>query len=182
MEPAPSTIHRIWQAFGQPPHRSETFRLSADPLFVDKVRDITGLCLDPPERALVLCVDEKSQIQARDRTQPLLPMRPGQVARRTHDPMRHGTTTLFAALDIATGKVIGQCFPRHRSLEARVPDDLDGHLVMDNHATHKTPAIQRWHGHFTPTGASWLNQVERFFAALTDKAAPARGPSRDPGT
>ncbi len=105
MEPAPSTIHRIWQAFGLQPHRSETFRLSADPLFVDKVRDITGLCLDPPERALVLRVDEKSQVQARDRTQPLLPMRPGQVARRTHDPMRHGTTTLFAALDIATAAV-----------------------------------------------------------------------------
>ncbi len=188
MEPAPSTIHRIWQAFGLQPHRSETFRLSADPLFVDKVRDITGLCLDPPERTLVLRVDEKSQIQARDRTQPLLPMRPGQVARRTHDPMRHGTTTLFAALDIATGKVISQCFPRHRSreflrsIEARVPDDLDGHLVTDNHATRKTPAIRRRHLHFTPTGASWLDQVERFFAALTDKAAPARGPSRDPGT
>ena len=182
---APSTIHRIWQAFGLQPHRSETFKLSADPLFVDKVRDIIGLYLDPPERALVLCVDEKSQIQALDRTQPLLPMRPGQVERRTHDYMRHGTTTLFAALDIATGKVIGQCFPRHRSreflsflrsLEARVPDDLDVHLVMDNYATHKTPAIQRWlaghprwHVHFTPTGASWLNQVERFFAALTEK-------------
>ena len=167
---APSTIHRIWQAFGLQPHRSETFKLSADPLFVEKVRDIVGLYLSPPERALVLCVDEKSQIQALDRSRPLLPMRPGQVERRTHDYMRHGTTTLFAALDIATGKVIGQCFPRHRArefltflrtLETQVPDDLDVHLVMDNYATHKTPAVQRWlarhprwHVHFTPTGAS----------------------------
>ena len=182
---APSTIHRIWRAFGLQPHRSETFKLSADPLLVDKVRDIVGLYLDPPERALVLCVDEKSQIQALDRSRPLLPMRPGQVERRTHDYIRHGTTTLFAALDIATGKVIGQCFPRHRSreflkflrtLETRVPGDLDVHLVMDNYATHKTPAVQRWlarhprwHVHFTPTGASWLNQVERFFALLTEK-------------
>ena len=182
---APSTIHRIWQAFGLQPHRSETFKLSSDPLFVEKVRDIVGLYLDPPERALVLCVDEKSQIQALDRSRPLLPMRPGQVERRTHDYMRHGTTTLFAALDIATGEVIGQCFARHRSreflkflrtLEARVPADLDVHLVMDNYATHKTPAVQRWlarhprwHVHFTPTGASWLNQVERFFALLTEK-------------
>ena len=182
---APSTIHRIWRAFGLQPHRSETFKLSADPLFVDKVRDIVGLYLDPPERALVLCVDEKSQIQALDRSRPLLPMRPGQVERRTHDYIRHGTTTLFAALDIATGKVIGQCFPRHRSreflkflrtLETRVPGNLDVHLVMDNYATHKTPAVQRWlarhprwHVHFTPTGASWLNQVERFFALLTEK-------------
>ena len=146
---------------------SETFKLSLDPLFVEKVRDIVGLYLDPPERALVLCVDEKSQIQALDRSRPLLPMRPGQVERRTHDYMRHGTTTLFAALDIATGEIIGQCFPRHRSreflkflrtLEAQVPDDLDVHLVMDNYATHKTPAVQRWlaghprwHVHFTPT-------------------------------
>ena len=182
---APSTIHRIWRAFGLQPHRSETFKLSADPLFVDKVRDIVELYLDPPERALVLCVDEKSQIQALDRSRPLLPMRPGQVERRTHDYTRHGTTTLFAALDIATGKVIGQCFPRHRSreflkflrtLETRVPDDLDVHLVMDNYATHKTPAVQRWlarhprwHVHFTSTSASWLNQVERFFALLTEK-------------
>ena len=164
---APSTIHRIWQAFGLQPHRSETFKLSSDPLFVEKVRDIVGLYLSPPERALVLCVDEKSQIQALDRSRPLLPMRPGQVERRTHDYMRHGTTTLFAALDIATGKVIGQCFPRHRArefltflrtLETQVPDDLDVHLVMDNYAIHKTPAVQRWlarhprwHAHFTPT-------------------------------
>ena len=190
---APSTIHRIWQAFGLQPHRSETFKLSSDPLFVEKVRDIVGLYLSPPERALVLCVDEKSQIQALDRSRPLLPMRPGQVERRTHDYMRHGTTTLFAALDIATGKVIGQCFPRHRArefltflrtLETQVPDDLDVHLVMDNYATHKTPAVQRWlarhprwHVHFTPTGASWLNQVERFFALLTEKTTAARCPS-----
>ena len=182
---APSTIHRIWRAFGLQPHRSETFKLSSDPLFVEKTRDIVGLYLDPPERALVLCVDEKSQIQALDRSRPLLPMRPGQVERRTHDYVRHGTTTLFAALDIATGRVIAQCLPRHRSreflmflrtLEAQVPGGLDIHLVMDNYATHKTPAVRRWlarhprwHVHFTPTGASWLNQVERFFALLTEK-------------
>jgi transposase len=180
-----TTIWRIWGAFGLQPHRSERFKLSSDPHFVDKVRDIVGLYLSPPDRALVLCVDEKSQIQALDRTQPLLPMRPGQVERRTHDYIRHGTTTLFAALDIATGKVIGQCFPRHRArefltflrtLETQVPDDLDVHLVMDNYATHKTPAVQRWlaghprwHVHFTPTGASWLNQVERWFSALTER-------------
>lgn len=182
---APSTIHRIWRAFGLQPHRTETFKLSSDPLFVDKVRDIVGLYLAPPERALVLCVDEKSQVQALDRTQPLLPMRPGQPERRSHDYTRHGTTTLFAALDVATGEVIGRCFQRHRAteflkflrtVEARVPADLDVHLVMDNYATHKTPAIRkwfarhpRWHVHFTPTGASWLNQVERFFALLTEK-------------
>ena len=182
---APSTIHRIWQAFGLQPHRSETFKLSSDPFFVEKVRDIVGLYLAPPERALVLCMDEKSQVQALDRTQPLLPMRPGQAERRSHDYTRHGTTTLFAALDIATGEVIGRCFARHRAkeflkflrtIEANVPADLDVHLVMDNYATHKTPAIRawfarhpRWHIHFTPTGASWLNQVERFFALLTEK-------------
>lgn len=182
---APATIHRIWQAFGLQPHRSETFKLSADPFFVEKVRDIVGLYMAPPERALVLCVDEKSQVQALDRSQPLLPMRPGQAERRTPDYTRHGTTTLFAALDVATGKVIGQCFARHRAseflkflrtVEANVPADLSVHLVMDNYATHKTPAIRgwlarhpRWHVHFTPTGASWLNQVERFFALLTEK-------------
>ena len=182
---APSTIHRIWRAFGLQPHRSETFKLSSDPFFVEKGRDIVGLYLAPPERALVLCVDEKSQVQALDRTQPLLPMRPGQPERRSHDYKRHGTTTLFAALDIATGKVIGQCFPRHRAkeflkflrtVEVNTPTDLDIHLVMDNYATHKTPAIRnwfarhpRWHIHFTPTSASWLNQVERFFALLTEK-------------
>jgi transposase len=182
---APSTIHRIWQAFGLQPHRSETFKLSTDPFFVDKVRDIVGLYLAPPERALVLCVDEKSQIQALDRTQPLLPLRPGQCERRSHDYVRHGTTTLFAALDVASGKVIGRCYQRHRAREflsflravdAELPRDLDVHLVMDNYATHKTPAIHawlarrpHWHVHLTPTSASWLNQVERFFAELTTK-------------
>jgi len=182
---APSTIHRIWRAFSLQPHRTETFKLSTDPLFVDKIRDIVGLYLCPPEHALVLCVDEKSQIQALDRTQPLLPMRPGQVERRTHDYTRHGTVSLFAALDTATGKVIGQCFPRHRGaeflkflreIERHVPADLDIHLVMDNYATHKTPAIRkwlgqrpRWHVHFTPTSSSWVNQVERFFADLTER-------------
>src|SRR5271155_4802238 len=180
-----ASIHRIWQAFSLAPHRSETFKLSKDPLFIDKVRDIVGLYLAPPERALVLCVDEKSQIQALDRTAPLLPMRPGQIERRTHDYARHGTTSLFAALDTRTGKVISQLQRRHRSLEFRkfldtieatVPAELDVHLVMDNYATHKTASIQRWmvrhprfHVHFTPTSASWLNQVERFFAALTEK-------------
>jgi transposase len=182
---APSTIHRIWKAFGLQPHRSETFKLSADPLFVEKVRDIVGLYLDPPERAVVLCVDEKSQIQALDRTQPLLPMRPGQAERRTHDYKRHGTLSLFAALDVKVGKVIGQCFPRHRAREFRkfldtvednVPADLDVHVIMDNAGTHKTNLIRnwfakrpRWHVHFTPTSASWISQVERFFALLTDK-------------
>ena len=182
---APSTIHRIWRAFGLQPHRSETFKLSRDPFFVEKVRDIVGLYLAPPEHALVLCVDEKSQIQALDRSQPMLPMRPGQVERRSHDYKRHGTTSLFAALDVATGKIIGQCFLRHRArefrkfldrIEANVPNDLDIHIVMDNYATHKTKAIRdwfakrpRWHVHFTPTSASWINQVERFFALLTEK-------------
>jgi len=183
---APSTIHRIWQAFGLQPHRQETFKLSSDPMFVEKVRDIVGLYLDPPDRALVLCLDEKSQIQALDRTQPLLPLRPGQAERRTHDSKRHGTTSLFAAVDIAAGTVIGKCFKRHRAsefrrfldhVEANVPADLEVHIVMDNAATHKTKLIRdwfakrpRWHVHFTPTSASWLNQVERFFALLTDNA------------
>ena len=180
-----STVVRIWRAFGLQPHRSETFKLSKDPLFIEKVRDIVGLYLDPPDRALVLCVDEKSQIQALDRTQPLLPMRPGQAERRTHDYMRHGTTSLFAALNVATGEVIGRCQARHRSrefrrflndIEARVPRGLDVHLILDNYGTHKTPAVVRWlakrprfHVHFTPTGASWINQVERWFALLTQK-------------
>ena len=180
-----STVQRIWRAFGLQPHRLETFKLSTDPDFVAKVRDVVGLYVAPPERAVVLCVDEKSQIQALDRSQPLLPMRPGQAARRSHDYKRHGTTSLFAALDIATGQVIGKCFPRHRAtefrrfldeIEANVPKDLDVHLVMDNYATHKTPLIRswlakrpRWHVHLTPTSSSWLNQVERFFALLTDK-------------
>ncbi len=182
---APSTIHRIWKAFGLQPHRAESFKLSTDPLFVDKVRDIVGLYMAPPDRALVLCVDEKSQIQALDRTQPLLPMRPGQPERRSHDYTRHGTLSLFAALDVATGKVIGRCYQRHRSREflkflravdAEIPRDLDVHLVMDNYATHKTQAIRawlakrpHWHVHLTPTSASWINQVERFFAELTNK-------------
>lgn len=182
---APSTIHRIWKAFALQPHRSESFKLSTDPLFVEKVRDIVGLYMAPPAHALVLCVDEKSQIQALDRSQPLLPMRPGQPERRAHDYKRHGTTSLFAALDIATGKVIGKCYPRHRAreflsflgeIDAAVPADLDIHLVMDNYATHKTPAIRawlakrpHWHIHLTPTGASWINQVERFFADLTNR-------------
>ncbi len=180
-----TTVHRIWRAFSLRPHQSETFKLSTDPLFVEKVRDIVGLYLAPPDRAIVLCIDEKSQIQALDRTQPLLPLRPGQAERRTHDYKRHGTTSLFAALDIATGRVISKCYPRHRAaefrrfldeIEAAVPADLDVHLVMDNYATHKTPLVRdwlvkrpRWHIHLTPTSSSWLNQVERFFALLTDK-------------
>ncbi|MGA8364193.1 MAG: IS630 family transposase [Solirubrobacteraceae bacterium] len=180
-----SSVQRIWRAFGLQPHRMETFKLSSDPNFVSKVRDVVGLYVSPPERAIVLCVDEKSQIQALDRTQPLLPMRPGQPARRSHDYKRHGTTSLFAALDIATGHVIGKCYSRHRAsefrkfldeIEAAVPGNLDVHLVMDNYATHKTPLVRnwlakrpRWHVHLTPTSASWLNQVERFFAVITDK-------------
>jgi transposase len=180
-----STVARIWKAFALQPHRSETFKLSPDPQFVEKVRDIVGLYMNPPERAVVLCVDEKSQIQALDRTQPLLPMSPGQAERRTHDYVRHGTTSLFAALDVATGKVIEQLRRRHRSVEFRkfldaidatVPAELDVHVVMDNYGTHKTPTIKRWlarrprfHVHFTPTYASWLNLVERLFAEVTDK-------------
>lgn len=180
-----STINRIWRAFGLQPHRTETFKLSSDPLFIEKVRDVVGLYLNPPDRAMVLCVDEKAQIQALDRTRPLLPMRPGQVERRTHDYVRHGTTSLFAALETQTGRVIGQCHRRHRSVEFRkfldtvdsaVPTDLDVHLIMDNYGTHKTALIQRWLAkrprfqvHFTPTSASWLNMVERWFARLTEK-------------
>ena len=180
-----STVGRIWHAFALQPHRSETFKLSKDPLFIDKVRDIVGLYMDPPDRALVLCVDEKSQIQALNRTPPLLPMRPGQVERRTHDYARHGTTSLFAALDVKTGTVIGEFHRRHRSVEFRkfldtidqaVPSDLDVHLILDNYGTHKTAPVRRWlakrprfHVHFTPTSASWINLVERWFAALTEK-------------
>ena len=192
-----TTVHRIWGAFGLQPHRVETFKLSGDPHFVDKVRDIIGLYLDPPERALVLCVDEsehgaplvranmRTQIQALDRTQPMLPMRPGQAERRTHDYKRCGTTTLFAALDVAAGSVIGTCMKRHRAREFRsfldevernLPTDLDIHVVMDNASSHKTKLIRdwfakrpRWHCHFTPTSASWINQVERFFALLTEQ-------------
>jgi len=180
-----TAVSRIWRAFGLQPHRQETFKLSSDPLFVEKVRDIVGLYLDPPLKAMVLCVDEKSQIQALDRTQPILPLAPGIPERRTHDYARHGTTTLFAALDIATGEVIGELHRRHRSaeflqflrtIEATVPEDLDVHLVMDNYGTHKTPSIKSWFArhprfqvHFTPTSASWLNQVERWFATLTER-------------
>jgi transposase len=188
-----STVHRIWRAFSLQPHRTETFKLSTDPQFVEKVRDIVGLYMSPPQNALVVCVDEKSQIQALDRTQPVLPMRLGQVERRTHDYDRHGTTTLFAGFiaavnattDVKAGSVIGKCMPRHRAQEFRafldevernVPDDLDIHIVMDNASSHKTEMIQcwfakrpRWHTHFTPTSSSWINQVERFFALLADK-------------
>lgn len=180
-----STVGRIWRAFGLKPHRSDTFKLSTDPLFIEKIRDIVGLYLDPPDRALVLSVDEKTQVQALDRTQPLLPMRPGQIERRTHDYVRHGTTSLFAALDVKTGRVIGACHRRHRAkefvrfldaVEDAVPKDLDVHLILDNASTHKTPAVHRWllrhpryHLHFTPTSSSWINQVERFFAAITQK-------------
>ena len=180
-----ASISRIWRAFGLQPHRTATFKLSNDPLLIDKVRDIVGLYMHPPDHAVVLCVDEKSQIQALDRTQPLLPMRPGQTERRTHDYRRHGTTTLFAALDRATSEVVSQFHRRHRSTEfrqfldaidARVPRDLDVHLVMDNYSTHKTPLIKNWlrkrprfHVHFTPTYGSWLNLVERWFAELTTK-------------
>jgi transposase len=180
-----SAVHRIWRAFGLQPHRAETFKLSRDPQFVAKVRDVVGLYLNPPERAVVLCVDEKSQIQALDRTQPILPMRPGVPERATHDYKRHGTSSLYAALDISTGRVIGSLHARHRAVEfkqflqridAEVPTDLDVHVILDNSSTHKTPAIQKWltaHPrfvlHFTPTSSSWLNLVERWFAELTNK-------------
>ncbi|MGC4851804.1 IS630 family transposase [Micromonospora sp. DT4] len=180
-----STVGRIWKAFGLQPHRVETFKLSNDPQFIDKVRDVVGLYLDPPERALVLCVDEKSQIQALDRSAPVLPMMPGLPERRTHDYVRHGITTLFAALDVATGQVITAVHRRHRAVEFKkflakldteVPADLDVHLICDNYSTHKHPTVKRWlaahprfHMHFTPTYSSWLNQVERWFGLLTDK-------------
>ncbi len=180
-----SSVSRIWRAFGLQPHRSEAFKLSTDPYFVDKVHDVVGLYLDPPERALVFCVDEKSQIQALDRSQPVLPMMPGVPERATHDYVRAGTTTLFAALEVATGKVIGSLHRRHRAeefkkfltkLDKEVPVGLDVHLICDNYATHKTPVIKKWllshprfHLHFTPTGSSWLNLVERWFAELTNK-------------
>jgi transposase len=179
------TISRIWQAFGLQPHRTDTFKLSPDPQLIEKVRDIVGLYMNPPEHALVLCVDEKSQIQALDRTQPLLPLQPGQVERGTHDYKRNGTTSLFAALELKTNQVIGQLHRRHRSLEfrkfldtieSRVPTGLDVHLIVDNYATHKTAIIRKWfakrprfHVHFTPTYGSWINLVERWFAELTNK-------------
>ena len=180
-----SAISRIWRAFGLKPHRASTYTLSRDPLFVEKVRDVVGLYLHPPDRALVLSVDEKSQIQALNRTQPILPLRPGTTERRTADYERHGTTSLFAALDVKTGKVIGRCYPRHRAtefrqfldlIEATVPADQQVHLILDNYATHKSPTIHRWllkhsrfHLHFIPTHSSWLNLVERWFGLLTER-------------
>lgn len=180
-----TTVSRAWRAFGLQPHRVETFKLSTDPLFIEKVRDIVGLYLNPPTKAMVLCVDEKSQIQALDRTQPLLPLAPGMAERRTHDYKRHGTTSLFAALDLASGRVIGELHRRHRSkeflsflrtIEANVPSTLDVHLILDNYGTHKTPTVKAWfarhprfHVHFTPTSASWLNLVERFFALISNR-------------
>lgn len=181
-----STVHRIWQAFGLQPHRQKHFKLSTDPFFVEKVRDIVGLYLNPPENAVVLCVDEKSQIQALERSQPMLPMGLGYVEGVTHDYQRHGTTTLFAALDTAQGKVITQCRKRHRhqeylgflrEIEKNVPKTLDVHIIVDNYATHKHPRVKRWfaarprfHVHYTPTYASWLNQVEIWFNRITQQA------------
>lgn len=180
-----SMVSRVWRAFGLAPHKQDSWKLSKDPLFVAKVRDVVGLYLNPPERALVLCVDEKTQIQALNRTQPVFPMLPGSPARASHDYVRHGTSSLYAALDLTTGKVIGALHSRHRATEflaflkkidAEVPADLDVHLVLDNASTHKTPAVKRWltnHSrfvlHFTPTSSSWLNLVERWFAELTTK-------------
>ena len=180
-----STVGRIWKAFRLQPHLVDTFKISHDPMFVEKVRDVVGLYLDPPEHALVLCVDEKSQIQALDRSAPVLPMMPGMPERRTHDYVRHGITTLFAALDVATGEIIGSIHRRHRAVEFKkfltkldeqVPAGLDVHLICDNLSTHKAPPVTKWlaahprfHMHFTPTYSSWLNQVERWFALLTDK-------------
>ncbi len=180
-----SAVHRIWKAFGLQPHRQDTWKLSKDPQFIDKIKDVVGLYLDPPERAVVLCVDEKSQIQALDRTAPILPMLPGTPQRATHDYKRAGTSSLYAALDITSGQVIGSLHARHRAIEFKkflatidreVPDDLDVHLVLDNASTHKTPAIRKWLAahprfvvHFTPTSSSWLNLVERWFSELTTK-------------
>src|SRR5579863_5871675 len=180
-------VQRVWQRHDIQPHRVEKFKISNDPKFEQKVRDVVGLYLNPPDRALVLCVDEKSQIQALDRTAPLLPLRPGLPERQTHDYKRHGTTTLFAAFNILNGKVIGTCLPRHRGkefikflnqLEKEVPEDLDIHLILDNCSTHKSAAVQRWlkprkrgrfHFHFTPTSSSWMNLVERWFGLITDR-------------
>jgi transposase len=180
-----STIGRIWRDFGLKPHQADTFKLSTDPLFVEKVVDVVGLYHNPPERAVVLCVDEKSQIQALDRSQPVLPMMPGMPERRTHDYVRNGITSLFAAFNIADGTVIGELHRQHRAAEFKkflatidrlVPAELDVHLVCDNYGTHKTPAVRAWlarhprfHMHFTPTGSSWINQVERWFGYLTDQ-------------
>jgi putative transposase len=181
-----STVHRLFQAFAVQPHRSRTFKLSTDPFFVEKVRDIAGLYLNPPDHALVLCVDEKSQIQALNRTQPVLPMGLGYVEGVTHDYVRHGTTTLFAALDVATGAVFTECKPRHRHqeflaflrrLDECIPAELNVHLIVDNYATHKHPRVRTWLAqrpryqiHYTPTYSSWLNQVERWFALITQRA------------
>jgi putative transposase len=181
-----STVHRWLKTFSLQPHRQKTFKISTDPFFVEKVRDIVGLYLNPPDKAVVLCVDEKTQVQALDRTQPLLPMGLGYVEGVTHDYIRHGTTTLFAALDVATGQVITQCKPRHRhqeylsflrQIEKSVPTDLDLHLIVDNYATHKHPKVRAWlaqrprfHVHYTPTYTSWLNQVERWFGIITQRA------------
>ena len=182
---SPSSVGRIWHAFGLKPWLTDTFKLSEDPQFVDKVRDVVGLYMNPPEHAVVMCVDEKTSIQALDRTQPILPMRPGQIERRTHDYRRNGVTDLFAALNLATGQVVHQTRPQHRAIEFRkfldaidasVPAGLDVHVVLDNSSTHKTPAIHTWllrHPrftfHFTPTSSSWLNLVERWFAELTNR-------------
>ena len=181
-----STVHRLFQAFAVQPHRTRTFKLSTDPFFVEKVRDIVGLYLNPPDHALVLCVDEKSQIQALNRTQPVLPMGLGYVEGITHDYVRHGTTTLFAALDVATGTVFTECKPRHRHqeflaflrrLDDCIPKGLDVHLIVDNYATHKHPNVRTWLArrpryqiHYTPTYSSWLNQVERWFGLITQRA------------
>lgn len=180
-----TAVSRIWRAFGLQPHRVENFKLSKDPQFLEKVRDIVGLYLNPPERAMVLCVDEKSQVQALNRTQPILPLGPGVPARQTHDYERHGVTSLFAALDVASGVTISNCYRRHRHqeflnflklIDKNVPADLDIHLVMDNYGTHKVAKVRNWltrhpryHVHFTPTGASWMNLVERLFAEVTER-------------
>jgi transposase len=180
-----ATVRRIWRAHGLQPHRTETFKLSRDPDFVHKLRDVVGLYLNPPDKALVLCVDEKGQIQALDRTQPVLPLRPGIPARQTHDYIRHGTTTLFAALNVLEGTVIGSCLPRQRHIEflaflerieRATPRRRDIHMILDNYGTHTHPKVQAWfalhpryHLHFTPTGTSWLNMVERWFAEITRK-------------
>ncbi len=180
---SPATVQRVWRAFGLRPHRTESFKLSSDPEFAEKVRDIVGLYLAPPDRALVLCVDEKTEMQAVERTQPVLPMRPGQPERRTSDYVRHGTSSLFAALDVTVGRVIGRCYRRHRAeefrafldaVDAAVPIELEVHVVLDNASIHKAPPIRDWlakrpryHLHFTPTASSWLNQVERSFALLS---------------
>jgi transposase len=182
---SPATVQRIWKRHGLQPHRVETFKLSKDPQFVEKLRDIVGLYMNPPDHALVLCFDEKTQIQALDRTQPGLPMKQGRCGTMTHDYKRHGTTTLFAALNVLSGRVIGDCMPRHRSrefirflntIDRQTPAELDLHVILDNLSAHKSPAVKRWlgrhrrvHFHFTPTGSSWLNLVERWFGEITRK-------------